>query len=169
MTSVENAGLKSGRRYATANQTLLSYHYLRVLRLCVVLLISLWLAACAKTQSTTEPETASASAPELTQSLEPVRSETVSHIFTRTCSACHGQDGHGIAAIAPDLRRAKPRSFAQWQQYLGSAPAGHPGTQMPPPAWLNADEIDVMANYLVTLTQPNAAPTPKPSAMQPPR
>ncbi len=133
---------------------------LRALRLFVVLV--LFFSACAKQPSTPEAEPAAPFAPELTQSLEPVRSETVNRIFTRTCSACHGQDGHGIAAVAPDLRRAKPRSFAQWQQYLGSSPAGHPGTQMPPPAWLNADEIDVMANYLVTLTQPNAPPTPSP-------
>ncbi|MBI1760494.1 MAG: cytochrome c [Acidobacteria bacterium] len=96
----------------------------------------------------------------MTQSVEPVRSETVNRIFTRTCSACHGPDGRGIAAVAPDLRRAKARSFAQWQQYLGNT-AGHPGTQMPPPTWLNVDEIDVMANYLFTLTQPNATSTPE--------
>ena len=127
------------------------------------MLVSVWLLACAKKPPISESEPASAFAPELSQSVELVRSETVNHIFTRTCSACHGQDGHGIAAVAPDLRRAKPRSFAQWQQYLGDAAAGHPGAPMPPPTWLNKDEIDVMANYLITLTQPNATPTPEPA------
>ena len=140
---------------------------LRALRLCVVL--ALIFSACAKQPATPETVPTSAFAPELTQSIEPVRSETVNRIFTRTCSACHGQDGHGIAAVAPDLHRAKPRSFAQWQQYLSSSPAGHPGTQMPPPTWLNVEEIEVMANYLVSLTQPDAPPKPAPSASPPPR
>lgn len=134
---------------------------LRALRFFMAMLISFWLSACASKPSASQSESASALAPELSQSVEPVRSETVNRIFTRTCSACHGPDGHGIAAVAPDLRRANPRGFAQWQQYLGNTAAGHPGAQMPPPTWLNKDEIDVMANYLITLTQPNATPTPE--------
>lgn len=135
---------------------------LRAFRLFGVLLASFCLLACAKTPPDSQSEPASAFAPEHSQSVEPVRSETINRIYTRTCSACHGPDGHGITAVAPDLRRAKARSFAQWQQYLGNT-AGHPGAQMPPPTWLNVDEIDVIANYLVTLTQPNATPTPEPS------
>lgn len=133
---------------------------LRALRFFVVILAGCWLWACANKPPGAESEPASALAPGHSQSVEPVRSETVNRIFTRTCSGCHGPDGHGIAAVAPDLRRAKARSFAQWQHYLGQT-AGHPGAQMPPPTWLNVDEIDVMANYLVTLTQPNATPTPE--------
>lgn len=125
------------------------------------MVVVLVFSACAKKPAPTETAPASAFAPELTQSIEPVRSETINRIFTRTCSTCHGQDGHGIAAVAPDVRRAQPRSFAQWQQYLSSSAAGHPGTQMPPPTWLNVDEIEVMANYLVTLTQRDALPTPE--------
>jgi cytochrome c553 len=128
-----------------------------------VLLTNFCLLACASKPSVSESEPASTLTPGQSQSVEPVRSETVNRIFTRTCSACHGQNGQGIAAVAPDLRRANPRGFAQWQQYLGAATAGHPGAQMPPPTWLNKDEIDVMANYLITLTQPNATPTPEPA------
>ena len=132
---------------------------LRVLRLFVFLAAGL--SGCAKQPLAPEPEPVSAFVPTITQSLEPLRSETVNRIFTRSCSACHGSDGHGITAVAPDLRRAKPRSFEQWQQYLlGNAPAGHPGAQMPPPTWLNVDEVDVIANYLVSLAPPNAQPTP---------
>ena len=134
-----------------------SWAILRVLHLFVVLAVSL--NGCAKQPP--EPEPVAAFAPTITQSLEQLRSETVNRIFTRSCSACHGSDGHGITAVAPDLRRAKPRSFEQWQQYLlGNAPAGHPGAQMPPPTWLNVDEVDVIANYLVSLTPPNAQPAP---------
>lgn len=139
-----------------------SLRLLRALCFCGVVLAGFGLFSCAKTPPASQPEPASAFAPEHTQSVEPVRSETVNRIYTRTCSACHGPDGHGIAAVAPDLRRAKARSFAQWQQYLGQT-NGHPGAQMPPPTWLNVDEIDVMANYLITLTQSNATPTPEPS------
>lgn len=136
---------------------------LRFLPLFGLLLTNLWCLACGSKPSVPESEPASAITPGLSQSVEPVRSETVNRIFTRTCSACHGQNGHGIAAVAPDLRRANPRSFAQWQHYLNNNAAGHPGAQMPPPTWLNKDEIDVMANYLITLTQPNATPTLEPA------
>jgi mono/diheme cytochrome c family protein len=133
------------------------------LRFFVIILACCWLWACADKPPGAASEPAAALAPGLSQSVEPVRSETVNRIFTRTCSGCHGPDGHGIAAVAPDLRRAKARNFAQWQQYLGQT-GGHPGAQMPPPTWLNVDEIDVMANYLVTLTQPNTTPTPASAA-----
>ena len=95
------------------------------------------------------------------QSAEPFMSEAVSRIFNRSCQSCHGPDGHGITAVAPDLRRARPRSVERWRQYLGGSPAEpgkHPGAQMPPPTWLNADEIAVIANFLSDLSATRAAP-----------
>lgn len=96
--------------------------------------------------------------PVYAQSLEPTLPEAVSRAYSRSCRSCHGPDGHGIAAVAPDLRRAKPRSFEQWKEYLTNPQTGHLGAQMPPPTWINTDEIEVMANYLVGLLPPAAAP-----------
>lgn len=118
---------------------------LRAWWLCWLLLLN----ACAQPPPAPVAESAATFAPALNHSVEPVRSETVNRIFTRSCSACHGPDGHGLAAIAPDLRRVNARSLEQWQQYLSTA---HPGAQMPPPTWLNVDEIKVIADYLVNLT-----------------
>lgn len=119
----------------------------------------LLLAGCAK-KETEPPAQPTTAAPIYTKSLEPELPESVRRIFQRSCQSCHGFAGHGIAAVAPDLRLAKPRSLEQWRQYLGAAPngaqSGHPGTQMPPPTWINADEITVVANYMVSLTQPGA-------------
>ena len=94
--------------------------------------------------------------PVYAQSLEPTLPEAVSRAYSRSCRSCHGPDGHGIAAVAPDLRRAKPRRFEQWKEYLTNPQTGHPGAQMPPPTWINTDEIELMANHLVSLLPPAA-------------
>jgi mono/diheme cytochrome c family protein len=128
------------------------------------------LAGCANraTEQTT-PGLPAAGAPVFAQSLEPTLPESVSRVFNRSCRACHGPDGHGIAAVAPDLRRAKPRSFEQWKQYLGDPQQGHPGAHLSPPTWLSTDEVEIMASYLLSLVPPpavaaqevkKAAPTP---------
>jgi hypothetical protein len=109
------------------------------------------------TRGTEQAETGTAdSAPLYARSLEPTLSEAVSRAFNRSCRACHGPAGHGIAAVAPDLRRAKPRSLEQWKQYLTDPLNGHPGAQLSPPTWINTDEIEVLAGYLVNLLPPAA-------------
>ncbi|NOT62033.1 MAG: cytochrome c [Acidobacteria bacterium] len=89
------------------------------------------------------------------QSLEPLMPTVVARAFERSCQSCHGPAGHGIAAIAPDLRKSAMRTTEQWKQFLT---ATHQGATVPPPTWLNADEINAVANYLVSLRTPSMAP-----------
>ena len=89
------------------------------------------------------------------QSIEPLMPAVVAHAFERSCQSCHGPAGHGIAAIAPDLRKAAMRTAEQWKQYLTTT---HTGATVPPPTWLNVDEINAVANYLVSLRTPSMAP-----------
>jgi mono/diheme cytochrome c family protein len=95
-------------------------------------------------------------------SVEPVLPPAVSRIFDRSCKSCHGPDGRGLTAIAPDLRHAAPREAAAWEQYLSGS---HPGSQMPPPTWLDADEAKLIAAYLADLqgaAQSDAPPIAEP-------
>ena len=89
-------------------------------------------------------------------SIEPLIPVAVAHAFERSCQSCHGPEGHGIAAIAPDLRKVTTRTAEQWKQYLTST---HQGATVPPPTWLNADEINAVANYLVSLRTPSMSPS----------
>ncbi len=89
------------------------------------------------------------------QSIEPLIPDTVARAFERSCQSCHGPAGHGIAAIAPDLRKVSTRTAEQWTQYLTNT---HQGATVPPPTWLNADEIKAIANYLVSLRTPSMSP-----------
>lgn len=123
---------------------------------------SLLLSGACTSQPTESGSGASSpdSAPAYTQSLEPTLPEAVSRIYQRSCQACHGPDGQGIAAVAPALPRAKPRTLEQWKQYLTQPQSGHPGVELPPPTWINVDEIEVMAGYLFSLAPvANAATT----------
>jgi mono/diheme cytochrome c family protein len=88
-------------------------------------------------------------------SIEPLMPVAVAHAFERSCQSCHGPAGQGIAAIAPDLRKTAARTVEQWKQYLTNT---HQGATVPPPTWLNADEINAVANYLVSLRTPNMGP-----------
>ena len=90
-----------------------------------------------------------ASAP---HSLEPLLPAIIAHAFERSCKSCQGPEGHGIAAIAPDMHKAAARTVEQWTQYFTVT---HPGATVPPPAWINADEIIAVANYLATLNATN--------------
>jgi mono/diheme cytochrome c family protein len=80
--------------------------------------------------------------------------EQVRVIYVRSCASCHGPDGHGVAAVAPDLYRAKYRSREEWEKYLRDSADAHPVTH-PPPLWLNADEMKNMAEYLESATWQN--------------
>ncbi|MFM8395453.1 MAG: c-type cytochrome [Acidobacteriota bacterium] len=83
-------------------------------------------------------------------SLEPLRPERVREIFTRSCESCHGPQGYGITGVAPDLRRIASRKSEEWGRYLRTPGRSHP-VDSPPPRWLTADEIELMAQYLVTI------------------
>jgi mono/diheme cytochrome c family protein len=80
--------------------------------------------------------------------------ERVRVIYVRSCASCHGPDGHGVAAVAPDLYRAKYRPREEWEKYLRDSADAHPVTH-PPPLWLNEDEMKNMAEYLESATWQN--------------
>ena len=88
-------------------------------------------------------------------SIEPLMPERVREIFTRSCQSCHGPQGNGITGVAPDLRRIPSRKSEEWGRYLRVSGKAHP-VDSPPPLWLTADEIDVMAQYLVTIPTRNS-------------
>jgi mono/diheme cytochrome c family protein len=80
--------------------------------------------------------------------------ERVRVIYVRSCASCHGPDGHGVVAVAPDLYRAKYRPREEWEKYLRDSADAHPVTH-PPPLWLNEDEMKNMAEYLESVTWQN--------------
>src|SRR5215475_11407298 len=75
-------------------------------------------------------------------------------IYVRSCASCHGPDGHGITAVAPDLYRAKQRSREEWEKYLRDSGEAHP-VGHPPPLWLDPEEMKEMAEYLESVTSRN--------------
>lgn len=75
-------------------------------------------------------------------------------VYVRSCESCHGPDGHGITAVAPNLYRAKHRSAEEWEKYLRESADAHPvGHQAP--LWLDPDEIKEMSEFLETVTRQN--------------
>lgn len=96
-------------------------------------------------ESATRSETAIAAGG--VPSVEGFMPERIWIIFKRSCESCHGFNGRGLAGVAPDLKRARPRTAAQWNDYLRNSKTAHPVAQAPP-VWLNADEIIAMSEYL---------------------
>jgi len=80
-------------------------------------------------------------------------------IYVRSCASCHGPDGHGITAVAPDLYRARHRSADEWEKYLRDSADAHPVAH-PPPLWLDTEEMKVMAEYLESATRKNQEQPP---------
>jgi mono/diheme cytochrome c family protein len=75
-------------------------------------------------------------------------------IYVRSCASCHGPDGHGVTAVAPDLYRARYRPREEWEKYLRDSADAHPVAH-PPPLWLNEEETKDMAEYLESATRQN--------------
>lgn len=84
-------------------------------------------------------------------SIELLMPEMVREAFSRSCQSCHGPQGHGIIGVAPDLRRLASRTSEDWGRYLRISRNVHP-VSAPPPLWLTAVEMDLMARFLVTLS-----------------
>ena len=106
--------------------------------------------AAAPPEESNEPR----EAPGETAGVEPAMPEVARRAFTRSCASCHGPDGRGIAAIAPDLRRARKRSLEEWQRYLRDPSGAHPADQGPP-LWIDDDELNALADYLNALPAQN--------------
>jgi mono/diheme cytochrome c family protein len=75
-------------------------------------------------------------------------------IYARSCASCHGPDGHGVTAVAPDIYRARYRTSEEWEKYLRDSADAHPVSH-PPPLWLNKEEMKNMAEYLESATRQN--------------
>ena len=80
--------------------------------------------------------------------------EPVRVIYVRSCASCHGPDGHGVTAVAPDLYRARHRPSEEWEKYLRESADAHPVAH-PPPLWLSDEEMKNMAEYLESATRQN--------------
>lgn len=89
---------------------------------------------------------------------EPLMTEEVQAAFARSCQECHGADGHGITAVAPDLRISPKRSVAEWEKYLRNPKSVDSKTTKAAPRGLSDEEIAALAAYLADLTQHNPPP-----------
>lgn len=145
-----------------------------LLSLCVMILVAL--AACsrepaggntASSDTTSTPGgTASAPAPSPVNpalDLEPVMTFETQAVFERSCKNCHGPDGHGIAAVAPDLRRSPRRTAEEWEKYLRDPRSVHPNAQMPAIASMTDEDYEAVGAYLADLTQRNPPPAATPA------
>ena len=76
-----------------------------------------------------------------------------SAIFKEHCTACHGDDGKGKAAIGtPDFTAAETQNSITDEQIVTTITDGRKGTIMP--AWkgtLTAEEIAAVASYVRSL------------------
>ncbi|HYE72508.1 MAG TPA: cytochrome c [Blastocatellia bacterium] len=88
--------------------------------------------------------------------IEPIMPLEVQAAFERSCKNCHGPDGHGIAAVAPDLRRAGRRTPEDWVKYLRDPKSVHPNSRMPAIESMTDEEYEAVGAYLADLTQHNA-------------
>ena len=89
---------------------------------------------------------------------EPVMTEAVQGVFERNCKLCHGPDGRGIAAVAPDIRRGPRRGPEDWEKYLRDPKSLHPNSKMPALTGASDEEFKAVAAYLADLTQHNPPP-----------
>lgn len=92
---------------------------------------------------------------------EPLMTEEVHTAYVRSCQECHGADGHGIAAVAPDLRVSPKRSSEDWEKYLRNPKSIDPKATKAPMRGLSDDEVKAVAAYLADLTQHNPLPEKK--------
>jgi mono/diheme cytochrome c family protein len=145
-----------------------------LLSLCVIILAAL--AACSREPAggstaggevaSTPGGTASAPAPSLANpalDLEPVMTFEAQAVFERSCKNCHGPDGHGIAAVAPDLRRSPRRTAEEWEKYLRDPQSVHPNAQMPAIQSMTDEDYEAVGAYLADLTQHNPPPAATPA------
>lgn len=122
------------------------------------------LFACS-TSSTVNTNPAPTAAPEISSTasispviindVEPVMPEKAQSVYDQSCKSCHGPDGHGINAVAPDLRSASRRSIEDWVKYLKNPKSLQPESKMPAIANLEDKDYEAIAAYLADLTQSN--------------
>ncbi|XDD49774.1 c-type cytochrome [Leptospira sp. WS92.C1] len=107
----------------------------------------------AETSAPAATEAASTLSPELQKGQE---------IFLQNCASCHGEKGAGDGAAAASLN-PKPRNYKapsrQWKNgnseagILKTLNNGIPGSPMAPYKFLGAENIKLLAKYVVHLSQ----------------
>ncbi|MDA1371004.1 MAG: cytochrome-c oxidase, cbb3-type subunit III [Proteobacteria bacterium] len=80
--------------------------------------------------------------------------DTAERIFRRECSACHGPDGRGQAALFPNLMDIDWQWGSTPQQIEQSIRGGRQGNMIAWTAVLSEEGIEQVANYVVQMGQP---------------
>jgi mono/diheme cytochrome c family protein len=93
--------------------------------------------------------------------VEPVMPEKAQAVYDQSCKSCHGPDGHGINAVAPDMRPAPRRSMEDWMKYLKNPKSVQPESKMPAISNLEEKDYEAIAAYLADLTQSNSPASKK--------
>jgi cytochrome c oxidase cbb3-type subunit III len=94
-------------------------------------------------------EIAARALPELQQ--DEVAMGSASHLFNNHCSACHGTDARGQAALFPDLRDASWQWGRDEAQLVQTITQGRQAVMPPWQAVLNDDGVAKMADYVLAL------------------
>lgn len=81
--------------------------------------------------------------------------EKAQTVYEQSCKSCHGPDGHGINAVAPDMRSAPRRSIEDWVKYLKNPKSLQPESKMPAITNMEDKDYEAIAAYLADLTQSN--------------
>ena len=87
--------------------------------------------------------------------VEPIMPEKAQTVYEQSCKSCHGPDGHGINAVAPDMRSAPRRSIEDWVKYLKNPKSLQPESKMPAITNMEDKDYEAIAAYLADLTQSN--------------
>jgi cytochrome c553 len=121
-------------------------------------------SACTKSPAASQPLSAAGTSVEnaaRAAASEPVMNEQTHQLYQRECEQCHGADGRGLIAIAPDLRRSASRSAEEWEKYLRNPKSFNPQATKSAPRGMSDDDFRAMAEYLAALTQHNPLPEKK--------
>jgi cytochrome c oxidase cbb3-type subunit 3 len=100
-------------------------------------------------------EIAARALPELQQDELAMRS--AAHLFNNHCSACHGVDARGQAALFPDLRDESWQWGRDEAQLAQTITQGRQAVMPPWQAVLNDDGVAKMADYVLALASGTAA------------
>jgi cytochrome c oxidase cbb3-type subunit 3 len=95
-------------------------------------------------------EIAARALPELQQ--DELAMSSAAHLFNNHCSACHGADARGQAALFPDLRDASWQWGRDEAQLVQTITQGRQAVMPPWQAVLNDDGVAKMADYVLALS-----------------
>ena len=82
---------------------------------------------------------------------------SASHLFNNHCTACHGGDGRGQAALFPDLKDSSWQWGGGDQEIAQTITSGRQAVMPPWQAVLNDDGVARMADYVLSLSKKSTA------------